>query len=105
MKYKNYKRSSSQVKMSDLTARVKYLEQENRRLRGVLEKIIEVASAPPLEQPKPHEKQRHTSGHLQFWREDDGYYRDITKELAFDKDQTGGLNWDFSKMDVPGNND
>lgn len=79
--------------MTDLTARVKYLEQENRRLRGVLDKIIEVASAPPLEQPKSHEKQKHTSDHLQFWREDDGYYRDIAKELS--RDPAEGASWNM----------
>ena len=95
--------------MTDLTARVKYLEQENRRLRGVLEKIVDVASAPPLEQPKLHEKQRHGSRDVsEFWRDEwlgDVYRRDIAKEFAIERTPAGGVKWDFESMDVPGNND
>lgn len=58
--------------MSDLVARVKYLEQENRRLRAALEKIVEVASEPPLEQPKAQDKTRREDSKFQrSWKYED----------------------------------
>lgn len=85
--------------MADLVSRVKYLEQENRRLRAALEKIVEVASEPPLERPKA----RHYTGRVvedknEFWR------GDVATNLAFERNPGGDLKVDFHNMDIPGDN-